>query len=472
MRLVLKKFLFLLGFSLLCVVVCCFDTAGTEESLRLIRENQSIQRSSLFVSVSVDHKDRVYYEGNFVKITVNAGDDGYLYLINKGADGSYTLLYPNELHQDCRVLKNDAIHIPSEERSGFRFRIHQPFGEEELVAILSKEELDFSKELKGDSVRLSSEEVKKLADEVIAHAGGGGSGKVFDSVAESHIRVITQKRPEMPEISGKGGLGRYLFCVGVDKYSDPNICNLNCCANDAAGIESLFCSCCGVARKNVFRLTGEHATFKKVEEYFTKILPELPAGSTLFIYWSGHCGLISNSEKGNTEEVLACLYPFDGIRGRQWNGVTEDLLGHWIDGLKDKNIVLIFDACYSGMLSSPKKNGDSSEEENSDFTFGTRLMDRARSISLENKSIITSSASDETSLGADSHDKNSLMTKYIISVISDCKMNGENAVLTPNELVRKIRDDVAREAKERKGNSGSQTVIADGDTAGTINILE
>lgn len=481
MRLNFKNLLFFISLCFFCAAGGFARSAvDSEEPFCLIRESTSVQRSSLFLSVSVDHKDCVYDDGDLVKITVNAGDNGYLYLVHKDVEGNFALLFPNIYEKDCEVSKCSAIVIPPENR--YNFRIRAPFGEEELIAVLSKEKLEikknlelvFEKERTKDVVPLTLEEVKSFAGEILSRAE-----KDSGAVAESHVKIVTQEEQAVPDDTGKGMPGRYLFCVGVNQYCDRNIRNLDCCARDADGMERVFCSFCGVNKEHVYKLTGEDASFENIQKHFTKKLAKIPAASTLFIYWSGHGGYAANTGSENAKETLACLYPYDGIRKNVHNGVTEDLLGHWIDGLKDKNIVLILDACYSRAITNStgkgiadgKGLGDSFEEELPEiFTFGLRAFARTKSVDVKDKSVITSSTSDEISLAAKSGEKNSLMTKYILSVIE--KENCSSAVLTPKMLVDLIKDDVAREAKERKGDGGSQTVFAEGDTIDTVNFFE
>lgn len=52
------------------------------------------------------------HEGEDVKVHFQSGHDGYIYLFSVAADGSVTLLFPNTLHKDNRVLAGKGYEFP------------------------------------------------------------------------------------------------------------------------------------------------------------------------------------------------------------------------------------------------------------------------------------------------------------------------------------------------------------------------
>lgn len=51
-------------------------------------------------------------EGEDLKILYQADSDGYVYIFSVAADGSVTLLFPNTLHKDNRVVKGQGYEFP------------------------------------------------------------------------------------------------------------------------------------------------------------------------------------------------------------------------------------------------------------------------------------------------------------------------------------------------------------------------
>ncbi len=90
-----------------------------------------------------------YKIGTKIRICVRATEDCYLTLLNVGSDGELTVLFPNRLHQDNRIVRDRIYEIP-DAGYAFDFTLEGPAGPDEVKAIVTLDakpllETDFTK---------------------------------------------------------------------------------------------------------------------------------------------------------------------------------------------------------------------------------------------------------------------------------------------------------------------------------------
>src|SRR5579863_3460674 len=80
--------------------------------------------------------DGTFHAGDRIRLAVEANDDGYLYVVNRGSSGTWKLLFPSpEIKDgDNRVQKRVRYEIPS----GYTFTFDEQAGEEKLFIVLSR----------------------------------------------------------------------------------------------------------------------------------------------------------------------------------------------------------------------------------------------------------------------------------------------------------------------------------------------
>ena len=131
--------------------------------------NKSDVHSSFAVRVEVDHPDRVYAEGDLLRVTVEPGEDGYLYLFYRDAAGNVTMLFPNRFQKKNLIKKRESVTVPTTS-SIFQIRIDAPFGRERLKAVVSREPLEFfaDTDLTGiNMLQIAEEDGHELAKSVM-----------------------------------------------------------------------------------------------------------------------------------------------------------------------------------------------------------------------------------------------------------------------------------------------------------------
>lgn len=90
----------------------------------------------LAVVAWVDHADDTYAIGEKVRLFVKANKDAYLTVLNVGASGRTTVLFPNAHQSETRVRANQVVEIPSRE-SKANISVSGPTGQELIKVIAS-----------------------------------------------------------------------------------------------------------------------------------------------------------------------------------------------------------------------------------------------------------------------------------------------------------------------------------------------
>jgi uncharacterized protein DUF4384 len=81
--------------------------------------------------------DTVFHAGDRIRLTVEANDDGHLYVVNRGSSGTWKLLFPSaEIKDgDNRIQRRVKYEIPS----GYTFTFDEQAGEEKLFIVFSRQ---------------------------------------------------------------------------------------------------------------------------------------------------------------------------------------------------------------------------------------------------------------------------------------------------------------------------------------------
>lgn len=90
----------------------------------------------LSVTAWVDHADNTYAVGERVRLFVKPSKDAYVTVLNVGASGQTTMLFPNAHQKDNKVAGNQAVEIPSP-ASGASIKVAAPVGRELIKVVAS-----------------------------------------------------------------------------------------------------------------------------------------------------------------------------------------------------------------------------------------------------------------------------------------------------------------------------------------------
>jgi hypothetical protein len=99
---------------------------------------QTGAEDALGVTAWVDHEDNTYAVGEQVRLFVQASKDAYVTIINVGASGQTTVLFPNEFQTDNLVQANTVVEVP-DSGSNATITVTEPVGTELIKVIASTE---------------------------------------------------------------------------------------------------------------------------------------------------------------------------------------------------------------------------------------------------------------------------------------------------------------------------------------------
>ena len=200
--------------------------------------------------------------------------------------------------------------------------------------------------------------------------------------------------------------------------------------------------------------TNDKATRKQLEESVTQWLPAVSRpGDTVIIYFSGHGMQIpddNGDESDGQDEVLA---PYDVVTGdilvelvkkarrgepvdrrvKDWldlvrqqgskaaetlvrqTGVTDDELGHWLQRLDGRQVIVILDICHSGGFAN-KEKGNTAGDKSPVFDFLDRECSRLKDIGQRGCSLLAACGAQESAQVRQESDL-SVMTYYLAELL-------------------------------------------------------
>lgn len=375
---------------------------------------------TFYVRVNVDRDDRIYREGETIKITVNSGKDGYLYVFNEDVNGNITLLFPNAYHSDNKIKRLENVQVPISEETDFVLRVSSPTGTEYIQAVVTSEPLDTitSKSLGKNFTPMDFPWFKKMHEEiktkvvlVDAPTEKGGNTDALEW-AENTVKIKTIGKDKPREIHTSE---RYFIGIAIDSYKDSNIPGLPACKKDLERVKEMFINNCQVPEDHVFTLIDEEATFDAIHELFTKKIPQMTqSGDIVFVYWSGHgCQIADQKEGDEADGFDECLIAYDSFKFEKETLLIDDEFGNWVQRLDMREVLFVIDACNSGGMGTVSKGIDQ-ESDPDTFDFGIDEVVKLKDIGQKDLALVTSCSSSEKAISLEDR---SLMTDELLKIL-------------------------------------------------------
>ncbi len=436
------------------------------------------QSSSFFVNLDVDRRDRQYVEGEQLTVTVTSEIDAYAYVLYQPAQGKLYQIFPNRVQPDNKLKAKQPTKVPGGDDL-FRFQVGKPFGAERLWVIASREPVDVLADpaLQGERFNaVSNAQLEEALAELRQLKQDQWAASGVDLTTFSR-----EDRPELKgnRYALCVGVGRYQFHEAAlesqrrERKDDPSArdpagLNLNAPPGDARKMAEFFQTQGGVAE--VHTLVDEQATRANIEREVTGWLTQVTKpGDTVFIYFSGHGSQLPESdpsatgarpvnpdEPDNMEEYL-CPYDnmsvgvlnvlleqreqlppevrqmveadaefasqFPTALEQAWalvrrHAVTDDQMGHWLQRLSGRQVVVILDACKSGgFAESDAASPDVKGNKAAGFDFLDGEIVRLKGIGQEDQALLAACQPEENSVEitlTDSGVSFSLMTQFAL----------------------------------------------------------
>lgn len=203
------------------------------------------------------------------------------------------------------------------------------------VILISISHNIFSQEFMGNTFRISDKNIYL---------------KISNYENFKEIKVDIEENIPITKIKNKNGIA---FVIGIDKYQDKTIPNVEFAKNDANLMKEYLIKRFGFLEENIYpkeQLYPTAAYLKTfLKDYLKKVLK--PDGtSDLFIYFTGH------GAPGLSGDSSGYIVPFDAnpnylndINAYNLNEFFKD-----ISNLNAKNKIVVLDACFSGQAGNGK----------------------------------------------------------------------------------------------------------------------
>jgi len=434
---------------------------------------------SFLVAADVNHSTRSYREGDFLSVQVISERDAFVHVFYQQADGKTFQIFPNVRQSNNRLKAGVGVQIPA---AGdlFSWKIGAPFGDEVIKVIASEKPLDALADPALSRGRFNPVGVGKIKGIEVDL-----SEPAAPVWAECEVKINTRPRDAQELARGAKRVGMFF---GVSEYrfnslsplkkeSNEHSLNLNACHLDARAMAKLLKEIGQLGEVKIF--TNRDATRDAMEYAITRWAPSVTVpGDTVVIHFSGHGGQISDlddDEEDHEDEFLlthefcsvkmlkrgeallekGLLLPEleSDVRGLlkvmknfkppeefevtliQKMSVTDDQLGHWIQSLSGRQVVILVDACHSGGLSPQEKGGRSS------FRFLTREVARLKDLGQRETALLAACKSHETTFDGS---ELGLMTESVVT----CLRNSREKVSV--EEVHKFSTEFIRDAIIKK----------------------
>ncbi len=151
---------------------------------------------------------------------------------------------------------------------------------------------------------------------------------------------------EIVESSTSFNSKNYLLAIGIDKYADTKIKNLNTAVDDVEKIAALLVNKFGFEHRPEYLLFNEAATKQNINNAFVKLLElfdKNPNQDNLIVYFAGH---------GDYDKRFDIGYriPTEAILSQDSTYIEDSAILDRIKRLKAKHVLLISDSCFSGSM--------------------------------------------------------------------------------------------------------------------------
>lgn len=223
---------------------------------------------------------------------------------------------------------------------------------------------------------------------------------------------------------------RYALIIGINDYADDKIQDLTTCQNDALGMRDTLIdpNIGGVKEENVTMLLGDEASFRNIRKSLSK-LRNLPANSTVFIYFSGHGGKVADEGFWITQDA-----ELDNLGA---TALSDRDLRVFLERIPSERVVVLLDCCYATATVEGQKSLDDFNDVLNRFTGKGRAF-------------LMAAGSGEEAIEAEDL-KHSVFTYYVLKGLDGAADENKDGVVVLTELATYIDSHVADEARVRGG---------------------
>lgn len=255
---------------------------------------------------------------------------------------------------------------------------------------------------------------------------------------------------ELPAIKAKQNNNAYAIVIGIENYRQK-LPKADYAVSDAQIVTNYLTRVMGYPEENVVTLLNDHASSVDFVKYFEKwLLNNAEAGSTVFVYFSGH-GAPDPKTGG------AYIVPYDGDPSFiAETGYPLIRLYDALGRLPAKEIIVVLDSCFSGAGGR------------SVIAKGARplVMNIQGSMVLSKNTTILSASSGAQISSTYDEKGHGLFTYFLLKGIKEEDVVKPDGSIKIDDLFRYIKPQVERIARKQYNNEQSPQLWVRGKKAG------
>lgn len=245
----------------------------------------------------------------------------------------------------------------------------------------------------------------------------------------------------------------YALIIGVSKYQDVRIPELNFTRADSEGILKILTDSnkMGLKQDRIKVLLDDDATRTNIRKAISGwLFKNADKESTVFVYFAGHGGVEEDRFDIEKDKLAKYLLPFDSDFDNLFaSALSNREFNELLSIIKSKKLVIFMDSCYSGGVSE-RKARDMKITEDPYQKFGEG----------EGRLVIAASQPDQRSF-EDTSVGHGIFTHHLIEALSGAADFDKDGYVTIMELYKYLSENVPKTAKRLAG--GVQEPIFRGD---------
>jgi len=257
-------------------------------------------------------------------------------------------------------------------------------------------------------------------------------------------------------------LNAHAVIIGIDKYQDQKIPNLNFARADAEGIYQILTdSELGrISSDNVILLLDDEATQRNIRSAIgTKLPRRVGENDTVYIYYAGHGAPAmdpkSRSRDGMEKYIVPADADLDDLRA---TGISMDEIQKFFGWIESKQVMFFIDSCYSG-----EAGGRTFQHP---LYQGRHLLSAEFLEDLASEGRLVMTACDVNEVSLETPDiGHGLFSHYLIEGLKGTADKDQDGLVTSHELYDYVYEKVSQHARKM---GGSMHPIQKGSIRGKI----
>jgi hypothetical protein len=251
--------------------------------------------------------------------------------------------------------------------------------------------------------------------------------------------------------------------IGIDKYQDEKIPDLQFARADAEGVYQILTDpeLGRIPPENVILLLDENATQQNIRSAIGDEIPSRAGEDDfVYIYFAGHGLPFINPKSGSADGMEKYLVPVDAkldrIRG---TGIPMDDIQRFFGYIQSKQVMFFIDSCFSG-----EAGGRTFQNPAYQTRHGLLTPEFLDNLSGEGRLVVTACDVNELSIETSAMG-HGLFTHYLMEGLKGRADKDQDGLVTIHELYDYVYDNVSQHARKL---GGSMHPIQKGSIKGKI----